>query len=112
MPELTQSEYVKVRVASPVSSANAIREAMAMAGAGVQGEYTRCSGSYRQVGRFMPEAGSTPTIGSIGVTEEVEEEVIETICHKDKVADAIKAILAVHPYEEPAIDILPRLEVE
>jgi len=108
---LKQSDYVKILVAVPVESAGKVREALAQVGAGVQGNYDSCSGSYRQIGRFRPKEGARPAIGQIGVLEEVEEECVETICHKDLVEKVIIAIKAVHPYEEPAIDIFPRLEI-
>ncbi|OGH69604.1 MAG: hypothetical protein A3C90_04205 [Candidatus Magasanikbacteria bacterium RIFCSPHIGHO2_02_FULL_51_14] len=108
---LKESEFVKIRVMVPVEAAGAIREALGKAGAGVQGKYTYCSGSYRQIGRFCPMDGAKPAIGEVGKIEEVEEEVIETICHKDSVEKVIAAVKKVHPYEEPAIDIAPRLEV-
>ena len=81
-------------------------------GAGQQGEYAYCSASYRAIGRFLPLPGAEPAIGAIGQLAEVEEEVIQAICHRDHVAAVILAIKKVHPYEEPAIDIMPRLEIE
>lgn len=109
---LRQSEFVKIIVAVPVSHAIAVREALGISGAGVQGNYEYCSGSWRLTGRFRPLPGATPAIGEIGKLEEVAEECIETICHINNVAAVIAAVKKVHPYEEPAIDILPRLELE
>lgn len=109
---LKESDYVKVQVAVPADNAPAMREALARAGAGMQGNYTNCSGSWRAVGRFLPIDGAKPAIGERGKLEEVEEEIIQVICHKDKVTKVIQAIKETHPYEEPAIDIFPRYEVE
>lgn len=108
---LKESNYVKIVVAVPVDAADKIRNAMGQAGAGIQGNYEYTSGSYEQTGRFKPTAGAKPAIGKIGDLEEVKEEVIETICHKDKVEKVIVEIKKAHPYEEPAIDIYPRLEI-
>ena len=44
--------------------------------------------------------------------EEVAEEVIETICQRDLVAEVVAAVRRVHPYEEPPIDIMPRYEIK
>ena len=109
---LKSSPYVKIQVAVPLTQAAKVREAMGKAGAGQQGNYTHCSGSTRCIGRFIPSAGAHPAIGREGKLEEVEEEIIETICHKDIVPGVIAAIKKVHPYEEPPIDIIPRLELE
>ena len=110
-PMLKESNYVKIRVSAPIEAADRIREAMGLAGAGVQGNYEFNSGSIIQVGRFKPKAGAHPYIGQIGKFEEVEEELIETICHKDLVEKVIGAIKQAHPYEEPAIDIMPRYDI-
>jgi len=108
---LKQSDFVKIRTAVPADSAEKVRKALGEAGAGVQGNYSYCSGSIESVGRFLPLEGANPAIGKQGEFEEVEEEIIEMLCHKDKVEEVIKALKQAHPYEEPAIDILPRLEV-
>ncbi len=106
---LKQSNFVKIRTAVPVLDAEKVRRAMGDAGAGTQGNYSHCSGSYLSTGRFMPLAGANPAIGQIGKPEEVQEETIEMLCHVDKVTEVIKALKSAHPYEEPAIDIMPRL---
>ncbi|TAN33781.1 hypothetical protein EPN28_01360 [Patescibacteria group bacterium] len=109
---MRESEYVKIMVGVPVEAADAVRQAMGEAGAGVQGNYKFCSFSFSGTGRFLPMAGANPAIGAVGKPEEVAEETIMTICRKDLVGQVIAAIKKAHPYEEPAIDILPRLEVE
>ena len=109
---LKQSDFVKIRTAVPVKDAEKVRRAMGDAGAGVQGNYSHCSGSYLSIGRFIPLAGANPAIGQIGKPEEVQEEVIEMLCHVDKVKEVIVALKKVHPYEEPAIDIIQRLDIK
>jgi hypothetical protein len=108
---LKESDYVKITVAVPRQSADKIRQALGAAGAGVQGNYKYCSGSYLAIGRFIPKTGSHPAIGQTGKLEEVDEEIITTICHKDLVENVIVAVKKVHPYEEPPIDIMPRYDI-
>lgn len=108
---LKQSDFLKIRTAVPVASAEKLRRALGEAGAGKQGNYSHCSGSWRSVGRFLPLEGANPAIGEQGKFEEVEEEIIEMLCHKDILVEVIEALKKNHPYEEPAIDILPRLEL-
>lgn len=108
---LKESAYLKISVAVPRGSADKIREALGAAGAGQQGKYKYCSGSYPAVGRFIPQTGSRPAIGQTGKLEEVAEEIITTICHKDLVEKVIAAIKKAHPYEEPPIDIMPRYDI-
>ena len=108
---LKESKYLKVQTAVPVSDAEKVRQAMGDAGAGMQGNYSHCSGSCLSVGRFTPLEGASPAIGEVGEPEEVQEEIITMICHKDRVEDVVKALRQAHPYEEPPIDIIPRLEI-
>ncbi len=109
---LIESEFVKIKTAVPLPQAEAVRNAMGNAGAGIQGNYSHCSGSYSSVGRFTPTDGAQPAIGQIGKPEEVPEETIEMLCHKDNVAQVIAALKRAHPYEEPPIDIIPRFEMK
>ncbi len=106
------SDFVKIRTAVPLAAAERVRNALSAAGAGHQGNYEFCSGSFRQIGRFRPLPGANPSIGTVGKIEEIEEEVIEVLCHKELLESALIAVRKVHPYEEPSIDILPRLEVQ
>jgi len=109
---LQSSLFFKIRVTVPVSAADAVREAMGLTGAGVQGNYAHCSFSYRGTGRFVPLPGANPAIGEVGQVEEVEEEMIEMLCYKDRIKEVITALKKVHPYEEPAIDIMERFDIE
>ena len=109
---LKESAFVKLRVAVPVEAAEAIRTVLSEQRAGVQGNYDSCSASYRQIGRFRPLKGANPTIGEVGKIEEVEEEMIETICHVERLKNVLDAVKKAHPYEEPVIDIFPRFDVQ
>lgn len=109
---LIESEYVLIRTAVPATDASEVRMAMGNAGAGKQGNYSHCSGSYASTGRFTPLEGAHPAIGRVGKPEEVKEEIIEMLCHKDLVEKVVSALRASHPYEEPPIDILPRFEIK
>lgn len=103
------SNDVKLVVIVPEAHADAVREALAAAGAGRMGDYTHCSFSTKGVGRFKPGSGAKPFIGKVGALEEVVEERIETVCPKDLLPQVIAAVRKAHPYEEPPIDIIPRI---
>lgn len=109
---LKPSFLVKIRVAVPVGAADKIRKVLSETGAGRQGNYEACSGSHRQIGHFRPLAGAKPAVGEVGKLETVEEELIETLCESELVAEVVAAVRQAHPYEEPAIDIMPRLEID
>ncbi len=100
-----KSEWVKIVVTAPASHADIVREAMGKAGAGKIGNYSFCSFSVKGLGRFKPESGADPHVGTIGKLELVEEERIEVVCEREKLTAVIDAIKEVHPYEEVALDI-------
>jgi hypothetical protein len=89
----------------PLSHANAVREAVAKAGAGKIGNYEACSFSERGVGRFRPIKGAQPMVGSVGRLEEVEEERIEFMVEEQRLGGVVTAARNAHPYEEPAIHL-------
>ena len=92
----------------PLSHAQSVRDALASAGAGKIGNYDSSSFSSRGIGRFRPLKGANPHIGSVGKIEEVEEERIEVVVPEGvDVTKIVAAVRKVHPYEEPAIHILP-----
>jgi dinuclear metal center YbgI/SA1388 family protein len=96
----------KVVVFAPVESAEAIRAALAQAGAGAIGDYDSCTFTSTGQGRFRPLDGADPAIGEVGRGEVVEEVRIETISPRHLRAPVVAAMLAAHPYEEPAYDVL------
>ena len=100
----------KLVVYVPIESADAVREAIGNAGAGKIGKYSNCSFSSRGIGRFKPEDGANPHIGTVGKPEAVEEERIEVTVHHEVVGNVIAAMKRVHPYDEVAYDLYP-LEV-
>ncbi|GEP39551.1 GTP cyclohydrolase 1 type 2 [Nocardioides psychrotolerans] len=96
----------KLTVFVPVGAAPAVRDALATVGAGRVGDYEHASFSSAGKGRFRPMVGATPAIGTIGLPEVVEEERVEVIVERGLRRRAIAALTAVHPYEEPAYDII------
>ena len=87
--------------------ADVVREAMGRAGAGRLGNYFFCSFSSRGEGRFRPEPGVHPAIGTVGTLEKVDEERIEVICDRVILKDVVAAVRKAHPDEEPALDVYP-----
>ena len=106
------SDAYKIVVYVPLTHADLVREEIGKAGGGHLGKYTFCSFSSRGVGRFKPEVGANPHIGSVGELEEVEEERIEVTCSAHLLERVIEAIKRVHPYEEIALDVWPLKSIE
>ncbi len=101
---------VKIFVTIPLENVESVRNAVCEAGAGIIGDYTYCTSSTKSMGTFMPNDNANPYIGKKNNLEYVEEEKLEFVCAIDKVKTVLSKLREVHPYEEPAIDIVPLLE--
>lgn len=101
---------VKIFVTVPEENLEEVRNAMCNAGAGIIGNYTFCSTTTKSVGTFIPNDSANPYIGEQNKLEFVKEEKLEVICDVEKVKDVIIELRKVHPYEEPAIDIVPLID--
>lgn len=95
----------KIVVFVPSENADALRDALAKAGASVIGDYTRCSFASPGQGTFVGGDSTNPTIGQSGQVERVDELRLETVCPANRLAVAMAALRNAHPYEEPAVDI-------
>ncbi len=95
----------KIVVYVPLTHTDQVREAIGKSGGGKLGDYSFCSFSTNGTGRFKPEAGANPHIGSVGQMEAVEEERIEVSVEDSLVQGVVDAIKKVHPYEEVVLDI-------
>jgi dinuclear metal center YbgI/SA1388 family protein len=90
----------------PVDDAARVAAAMHDAGAGVVGDYDRAMFSSRGTGQFRPLAGANPAIGQVGEVETVEEVRLELVA-RPAVRESVRtALLAAHPYEEVAYDVI------
>ncbi|CUR56323.1 conserved hypothetical protein [metagenome] len=97
----------KVVVFVPVASADAVRDALHEAGAGRIGDYDSASWSVAGEGRFRPLDGADPAIGRVGELGVVEEARVEVVAPRHRRTAVVRALLAAHPYEEPAFDVVP-----
>lgn len=101
------SDACKVAVFVPADRADAVLSAISEAGGARIGAYERCSFRTVGTGTFLPAAGAAPFLGKPGTEERVEEVRLESVVPGSIVPGALRAIRAVHPYEEPAIDVYP-----
>lgn len=103
---------VKIIVTIPIANVDEVRNAICETGAGIIGNYTHCSMSTKCIGTFKPNNNANPYIGEKNKMEFVEEEKLEVVCEVNNVKNVILKLKEVHPYEEPAIDIIPLLDEE
>ena len=102
-----EDSLLKLSVYVPVSAADEVRAALFAAGCGSIGNYDSCSYNVNGFGTFKAGENTNPYCGSKGVLHKEEEVRIDTIMPIYIKGRAIKALLASHPYEEPAYDIYP-----
>lgn len=105
--EPKEEALVKLVTFVPIAQSDKVRRALFNAGCGHIGNYDSCSYNIDGEGTFRAEEGTHPYCGTIGELHTERETRIETILPAYKKAEAVKALLAAHPYEEPAYDIYP-----
>ncbi len=96
----------KLTVFVPHAAAEEVREAIAAAGAGTIGDYDHASFSTPGEGRFRPLPGASPTVGEVGRVEVVDEVRVEAVLPRSRRSAVLAALVAAHPYEEPAYDVV------
>jgi hypothetical protein len=96
----------------PREALEATRDAVFAAGAGVIGNYTRCSWYAAGTGTFLGGEGSEPSVGEPGREERTAELRVETVVPADRAEEVVRALLDAHPYEQVAYDLYPLVDQE
>ncbi len=110
MPGPERTVRVKLVWFVPEDALDVTRDAVFTAGGGKIGEYERCSWYAAGTGTFLGGEDTDPTVGERGREERVSELRVETVVPADRVANAVAALRAAHPYEEPAYDVYPLVD--
>ncbi|HEV8537867.1 MAG TPA: Nif3-like dinuclear metal center hexameric protein, partial [Bacteroidota bacterium] len=95
----------KIVVYAPEESVEHLISAMSAEGAGVIGNYERCSFRARGVGTFRPGQGTRPFTGRVGKNESADEVRLEMIAPAWRLDAVLRAMRVAHPYEEVAYDV-------
>lgn len=96
----------KLVVFVPEDARDALLDALSAEGAGRIGAYERCAFWSPGTGTFVGGDGTNPVVGQRGRIEEVPELRLEMLVPADRLGSVRDALLASHPYEEPAYDFL------
>ena len=96
----------KIAVFVPNAYTSIVHEAMSQAGAGNIGNYEACGFSSSGTGSFKPLDAAQPFVGNIGELHHEEEQKLEMVCTNEKLSQIVQAMIAAHPYEEVAYDII------
>lgn len=102
------AESRKLATFVPEGAADAVLDAVAAAGGARIGLYTHCSFRSPGTGTFLAGAGANPAVGARGTLQREPELRIEFVLPAEREEAVIAALVAAHPYEEPAYDLYVR----
>lgn len=108
-PAASESQ-LKLTVFVPPSHQELVAEALFSAGAGVIGNYSRCSFAAQGHGSYLAPPDGRPYAGGAGQEHTAPEIRLEMILPKAAADKAVAALMAAHPYEEPAYDLYPVIQ--
>lgn len=90
----------------PTPDADRLVDALAAAGAGALGAYSRCAFTQPGTGTFLPGEGAAPAVGVVGRLERVAETRVQMVLARRDRGAVVRALRQAHPYEEPAFELL------
>ncbi|MFP4227247.1 MAG: Nif3-like dinuclear metal center hexameric protein [Salinivenus sp.] len=98
----------KLAVFVPQEAFDAVRQALADAGAGRIGDYDACAFAVAGTGFFRPGENTNPHIGTAGGdVESADEQKLEVEVARWNLHRVLGALHEAHPYEEVAYDLYP-----
>lgn len=105
LPRNAEALY-KLIVYTPAGHERAIIDAINRGGGGSIGAYSHCTFRSPGTGTFKGGADTDPFIGTPGELTEAEELRIESIVPASARRRVVREVLAAHPYEEVAYDLI------
>ena len=103
-----EETLVKLATFVPQDAFDAVRTALADAGAGRIGDYEACAFSTDGTGYFRPGESTNPHVGTAGgELESVSERKLEVEVARWDLGSVLAALEEAHPYEEVAYDVYP-----
>ena len=99
-------DVFKLEIFIPESHFEILRESLLKIDAGHIGKYDGCLSYSRVMGCWRPLQGTNPYMGIEDEFCIVEELKVEVCCKGERLKETISAIKAIHPYEEPVINVI------
>jgi dinuclear metal center YbgI/SA1388 family protein len=91
---------------APAADVPRLLDALAAAGAGAVGDYTRCAFLAEGTGTFQAGPDTHPAVGRPGRREAVAETRVELTLPRRRRSAVLAALRAAHPYEEPVLHLV------
>ena len=104
---MTEFSCCKLEIFIPESHFHVLQQALREADAGHIGSYDSCLSYSPVTSCWRPLTGSEPYLGQVGTLSTEPELKVEVTCRTERVEETLKAVKAVHPYEEPVINVIP-----
>ena len=104
-----EPSFCKLEIFRPPSHLEPLRAALQRVDAGHIGRYDSCLSYAPVTSCWRPLEGTCPYLGQPGVLSTEPELKVEVTCPTERVDQTVEAIKAVHPYEEPVINVIPLL---
>ena len=104
-------QFCKLEIFLPESHLEPLQLALQSVDAGHIGNYDCCLSYSPVTGCWRPLEGTSPYLGSVGEISREPELKVEVTCKTERVEETIRAVKAVHPYEEPVINVIPLYQI-
>jgi dinuclear metal center YbgI/SA1388 family protein len=104
---VTVADQIKVVTFVPAEAVSTIIDTLSAAGAGHIGGYRECAFTVDGIGRFVAGDSTNPAVGRPGQGNAEPEVRVEMIAPRVRADVIVEALIAGHPYEQPAFDVYP-----
>lgn len=99
--------FCKLEIFLPQTHLDVLREALRKVDAGHIGRYDSCLSYSPVTSCWRPLDGAEPYLGEVGELCTQPELKVEVTCSTTRLEETLAAVKAVHPYEEPVINVIP-----
>ena len=103
---------LKLEIFIPETHLAVLRAALQSVKAGCLGNYDSCLAYSKVTGSWRPLNGSNPYLGVTGKISEETELKVEVNILAENLEETLTAIYAVHPYEEPLVNVIPLYNIK
>lgn len=102
--------FCKLEIFIPPDHLAALQQALRDVDAGHIGRYDSCLSYSPVTSCWRPLEGTHPYLGQVGELCRASELKVEVTCAAGAVKKTLAAVKAVHPYEEPVINVISLLD--